>query len=36
LLLIQGRAQACAHLLEELQGARRTVEQAETRLKGKL
>lgn len=35
LLLIQGRAQACAHLLDELQNARRTVEQAEARPKGR-
>jgi hypothetical protein len=34
LLLIQGRAQACAHLLDELRAAQRTVEQAD-RLKGK-
>lgn len=34
LLLIQGRAQACANLLEQLQDARRTVEQGD-RLKGK-
>ncbi|WP_020095684.1 hypothetical protein [Methylobacterium sp. 285MFTsu5.1] len=35
LLLIQGRAQACAYLLAELQNARSTVEQAESRLKGR-